>query len=190
MRKLLLLTVLMLCATVAQADNGLFYLGAGVTSSKLTDTTYDPHTDLNNTSWKAFVGVRPFKWVAMEANYIDLGSGSSTLYTNTAISTTHADSSAWAAYAVGFLPIPLPVVEFYGKAGIARWKLNSTLNGVYTYAPLPPFTNTTNSTGTDFAWGIGVQAHISIVGARLEYEQFNVHSNAAKVASLSVFLNL
>jgi opacity protein-like surface antigen len=187
--KLLLLTVLALQATGARAGNGLFYLGAGATSSKLTDDTVSYlHTDLNNTSWKAFVGVRPFKWVAMEADYIDLGSGSNFLPGNS-FSTTHADASAWTAYAVGFLPIPLPVVDFYGKAGIARWKLNSSLSFT-SYIPGNSFADSTSSTGTDFAWGIGVQAHISIVGARLEYEQFNVNSNAAKVASLSVFLNL
>jgi len=78
MRKLMLLTVLMLGARVAQADNGFFYLGAGVTSSSLTDTYNYAPTDLKNTAWKAFAGVRPLKWVAVEANYIDLGSGSAT----------------------------------------------------------------------------------------------------------------
>jgi hypothetical protein len=44
---------------------------------------------------------------------------------------------------------------------------------------------------TDFARGIGVQAHISMFGARLEYENFNVpNTSGAKIASLSVFLNL
>ena len=44
--------------------------------------------------------------------------------------------------------------------------------------------------GWDFAWALGVQAHISSVGARLEYEQFNIpHSNGAKIASLSAFVN-
>jgi hypothetical protein len=75
--KLLLLTVLALHSTGARAGKGLFYLGAGATSNKLTDDTFSyVPTDLNNNSWKAFVGVRPFKWVAMEADYIDLGSGS------------------------------------------------------------------------------------------------------------------
>ena len=36
MRKLMLLPVLMLGATVARADNGFFYLGAGFTHSSLT----------------------------------------------------------------------------------------------------------------------------------------------------------
>jgi hypothetical protein len=48
-----------------------------------------------------------------------------------------------------------------------------------------------STNGTDFAWGIGAQAHINMFGARLEYERFNIsNTNGAKVASLSVFLNL
>jgi hypothetical protein len=47
-----------------------------------------------------------------------------------------------------------------------------------------------STNGTEFAWGIGVQAHISRIGARLEYENFNVpNTSGASVASLSVFLN-
>jgi hypothetical protein len=191
MRKLILLMVLALGATTAQAENGLFYLGAGVTNSSLTENVGGYiHTHLKNNSWKAFAGVRPLKWLAVEADYIDLGSGRGDLFGNEVNSTSHADSSAWAAYAVGFLPVPLPVVDFYGKAGVARWNLNSSISLDYANPPYGPFTTSTSSTGTDFAWGIGVQAHFSIAGVRLEYEGFNVHSNYSQVASLSLFLNL
>ena len=48
-----------------------------------------------------------------------------------------------------------------------------------------------SKSGTDFAWGMGAQAHISMFGARLEYEGFNIpNTSGAKLASLSVFLNL
>jgi hypothetical protein len=188
MRKLVLLMVLALGATVAQAGDGLFYLGAGVTHSSLTTGNY-PQTDLNDTtSWKAFGGVRPLKWLAVELGYIDLGNGSGYTVSNEPV-TTHEDSSAWTAYAVGFLPVPLPMVDFYGKAGVARWKLNSSISYSYLTPPYGPFTTSNSSTGTDFAWGVGVQAHISIIGARLEYEGFQVNGNYAGVASLSVFVN-
>ena len=86
-----------------------------------------------------------------------------------------SDAQAFAAYALGFLPIPVPYLDIYGKVGVARSKLN---------------TNDISSRGTEFAWGVGVQAHVSIVGARLEYEDLKIpNSSGAKVASLSVFLN-
>ena len=45
--------------------------------------------------------------------------------------------------------------------------------------------------GTQFAWGLGAQAHVGNVGARLEYENFNIrNTNGANIVSLGVFLNL
>ena len=131
--------------TAAQADSGLFYLGAGVTDSSLTASNngYIAYgtPDLKNNSWKAFAGVHPLKWLALEADYIDLGSGSTSTLNNESTNTTHADSSAWVAYAIGFLPVPLPVVDFFGKVGVARWKLNSTLtqdfNNLFNTPPPP-----------------------------------------------------
>ena len=185
MRRLMLLTVLALGACAARADNGFFYVGAGVVRNSLSDITdLGGLPDLSNTSWKAFAGVRPLDWLAAELDYVDLGSGSSTTSSSAGNVTAHADGKALAAYAVGFLPIPLPVVDVYGKAGLARWKLNGDVNSL-----VSPGSLSTN--GTEFAWGIGVQAHISMVGARLEYENFNIpNTSGAKITSLSVFLNL
>jgi hypothetical protein len=170
MRRLILLAALALGATAVQAENGVFYLGAGVTNGSLTDTSNGVATDLKN--------------------YIDLGSGSNSPFSNTQIITTHADASAWAAYVVGFLPVSLPVVDFYAKAGFARWKLNSNYTQYDPNFPNSVYTTSSSSTGSDFAWGIGVQARFSIVGVRLEYEGLDVHSNYTQVASLSLFLNL
>ena len=184
MRRLMLLTVLALAASAARAENGFFYLGAGVVRNSLSDITdLGGLPDLSNTSWKAFAGVRPLNWLAAEMDYIDLGSGSSSTSSSAGNVTAHADGKALAAYAVGFLPIPLPVVDIYGKAGLARWKLNGDVNSLVSAGSL-------STNGTEFAWGIGVQAHISMVGARLEYENFNIaNTSGAKITSLSVFLN-
>lgn len=194
MRRLVLLTVLALGTTATQADSGLFYVGAGVTDSSLTWTGSDQPVDLSHTSWKAFAGVRPLNWLAVEADYIDLGSGTSgTIIQDTFTTTTHVNGNVWAAYAVGFLPVPLPWLDFYGKAGVARWKLNVSDIDVTNYFPLPIPTSTSvysNSfSHTDFAWGVGAQAHVKMFGVRLEYEGLRVDSNNASVGSLSVFLN-
>jgi hypothetical protein len=90
-----------------------------------------------------------------------------------------SDAQAFAAYALGFLPLPVPFLDIYGKAGFARSKLYTNESG-----------SATSNHGTEFAWGVGVQAHISIVGARLEYEDLKIpNSSGAKVTSLSVFVN-
>ena len=187
MRKLILLTVLAVGPTAAWAENGLIYLGAGVARNSVTDITDQSGfslPDLKNTSWKAYAGVRPLNWLAAELDYIDLGSASGA---PPPFSYAHISASAYAAYAVGFLPIPLPAVDIFGKVGFSSWKYEE--QATFSDPTAPHWGGTQN--GTTFAWGIGAQAHINIVGARLEYEQFNIpNSSGAKVASLSVFLSL
>jgi hypothetical protein len=185
MRKVLLLTLLALGPTATWAENGLFYLGAGVTSNKLKDIVVQgtAFPDLDKPSWKVFAGFRPISAFAVEADYLDFGSETVEGACNpnpcgcmvACVGVKQADAQAFAAYAVGFLPIPVPFLDIYGKAGLARSKLN---------------TNDTSNHGNGFAWGIGVQAHITIVGARLEYEDLKIpNTSGAKIASLSVFLN-
>ena len=89
---------------------------------------------------EGIAGVRPFKWVAVETDCIDLGSGSQTNLGLVAEYNAHTDGSAFAAFAVAFLPIPLPVVDFYFTENF----FDSTSS-----------TSSTSSTGTDF----GVSAH-------------------------------
>jgi opacity protein-like surface antigen len=187
------LTVLAFVAGVAHAENGFFYLGAGVSHNDVSNINdLGGKADISGASWKAFAGVRPINTFAFEADYMDLGSGNST-YTPSGIGcpsptcnvTAHSDGNAYAGYVVGFLPIPVPIVDVFGKAGAAHWKLNGNVNST-AFAP-----SGFSHTGTDFAWGIGVQAHITMFGARLEYENFNIpNTSGAKIASLSVFLNL
>ena len=193
MRRLMLLTVLALAAGVAHADNGFFYIGAGVSHNDVSNITdLGNQADISGSSWKALIGIRPINMFAVEADYMDLGSGNST-YTPPGIgcpsptcnATAHSDGNAYAGYVVGFLPIPLPIVDIFGKAGAAHWKLNGSVNSTV-FAP-----SGFSHSGTDFAWGIGVQAHVSMFGARLEYENFDIaNTSGAKIASLSVFLNL
>ena len=182
----LLVSALVLRASIAQADEGLFYLGAGVTSNKLNDIQVQgtAFPDLNKTSWKVFAGFRPISAFAVEADYLDLGSATveGACITDCCYGGCRglfqSDAQVFAAYALGFLPIPVPFLDVYGKAGLAHSTLNTTS------------LQATTSHDTGFAWGVGVQAHISMFGARLEYEQFNVpNTSGAKVASLSVFLN-
>ena len=183
MRKLILMTALALGTTAARADNGFWYVGAGVVFSSITGLPSQPGgfgyplPDLNGTSWKVYAGVRPIKWLAGELDYIALGSADG--------SYSHSHGHAAAAYAVGFLPIPLPVVDVFGKIGLARYQLNSSA----IFSARAGFEGYSTD-GTEFAWGIGAQVHMSMVGARLEYERFNVpNTSGARVTSLSVLVS-
>lgn len=203
MRRVLLATVLALGAGAAQADDSPFYVGVGISKNKLSHITNSglSFSDIDKTSWKVLAGFRPISLFAVEAAYMNLGRQSRTFVTpgvgtcaignpNCASVTSHSDAKAFAAFAIGFLPVPMPSLDIYGKAGLARWKLNG--NTTDTALPLPPGNFFAFSTqGTAFAWGAGAQVHVGNIGARLEYENFNIpNTNGAQVISLGVILRL
>jgi hypothetical protein len=181
MRKLLVAIVLALGAGVAQADNGMLYIGAGLTNDNLRDIAAT-NSNLNSTNWKVWAGFRPISLFAVEADYMDLGSQNVT--SSLSASTTHIDYKAFAGYAVGYLPIPVPYLDVFGKVGLARWNSSGGNTVGSSFFSL-------SDNGTEFAWGVGGQVHFGNFGARLEYEDFSIrNTGGANLVSLSVFLNL
>lgn len=184
MRRLLLVIALALGAGTAHADNGMLYVGAGISRDTLSDINNNgvSFTDIENTSWKAFLGVRPISAFAVEADYLDLGSQTSNF-----VSVSHSDAKAFAGYAVGYLPIPIPFLDLFGKAGLARWQLSGSNGMPGPELPLFSF----SQSGTGFAWGLGTQVHVGNFGGRLEYETFSIpNTSGAHLVSLSAYLNL
>jgi opacity protein-like surface antigen len=186
MRRLLLITSLALGATAAaHADDQFFYAGAGISRNQLS-SVYDngvAYSDIDRTSWKALVGFRPISFVAVEADYMDLGSQSSTFFQDRY---AHSDAKSFAAYGVGFLPVPMPYLDLLVKLGLARWTLDGNTSDA-SGAPLFSFSNH----GTSLAWGAGGQIHFGNIGARLEYEHFNItNTNGSGIVSLSALLLL
>jgi OmpA-OmpF porin, OOP family len=164
MRKLLLGSALVLAAGAAHAGDLLgLYAGAGITRAKMEDI-FHTNFNLSNTSWKIYAGMHPVGIpLGMDVDYMDLGSAAAGTFKGVA----HADAKAFAAYAVGYAPIPVPNIDLYAKGGLARWQFN----GSYTQPGL--FSISDN--GTNFAWGLGGQVRfLGRVAVRLEYEHFNV----------------
>ena len=198
---LLALLILGIAAGTARALDGapnLLYVGAGVSNNQVDDITHTgvPFSRINKTSWKAFAGVRPIPYLGAEVNYMDLGNRTDRFLNGTSGvgsgTYSRSDARAWAAYAVGFVPLPpaVPFLDLYGKAGLARWRLS----GASDAGSLPPtssgFYDFTDR-GTSFAWGVGAQAHVGNIGARLEWEHFNIaNTNGARVWSLAAVFSL
>jgi opacity protein-like surface antigen len=165
MRKLLLASALVLAAGAAHADDLLgLYAGAGIMRAKMEDI-FHTNFNLSNTSWKIYAGMRPIGFpLGIDVDYMDLGSAAAGTFKGVA----HADAKAFAAYAVGYAPIPVPNIDLYAKGGLARWQFN----GSYTQ----PSLFSVSDNGTNFAWGVGGQVHfLGRVAVRIEYEHFNVH---------------
>jgi hypothetical protein len=180
MRKVLFAVTLLTGATGAYAQLPDAYVGAGISQARVNDIFHSGHDfDLNNTAWKAFVGVRPIPFLGVEANYMDLGSESRRFgFNGPGSSDGHVNAHAFSAFAVGFFPLPVPWLDVFGKAGAARWTLNGHDNSSLFAL---------DEHGTDFAWGGGAQATFGALGLRLEYEQFNVrNTDGVKAASFDV----
>lgn len=179
MRKVLLLPVLALAAAGSAHAAGILsanvYGGAGIMSSSVQNLR-GTGFNIDNTSFKVLAGAR-FSLLGAELDYYHLGSESRSFYFGGG---ANADARAFAAYAVGYLP--LPILDFYGKLGLDRWQLSgsSTSPGLFQFS----------ENGTKLAWGVGAQAHFGNLMGRLEYERLNMaNTDGARVVSLDVAFN-
>jgi Outer membrane protein beta-barrel domain len=176
-------------AAAALADNPLgAYVGAGVGQSTVGNNNfydygyYGGYHD-HDAAWKAIIGIRPLPIIGAEVEYLDFGNGngnngyygSSYFYQNAS-----SHPKAGILYGVGYLPLPLPFLDVFAKAGVARLKSDIT-TFVYPAGPCaPPYTACTaptafrtDQTDTKFAYGAGVQARFQDFAFRAEYERIN-----------------
>jgi opacity protein-like surface antigen len=167
-------------STAAFADNpGGFYLGAGLGYSTIRsdDPAYGLPGYFNDhqTAWKVIAGVRPVSVLGAEFEYIDFGHPSKD-YGYSGFNYYGLDSHprASALFGVGYLPLPIPLIDVYGKAGVARLETTVT-----TFQGQPcPVTQTCpgtysrqDHTDNRFAYGVGVQSKWWGVSFRAEYER-------------------
>jgi opacity protein-like surface antigen len=187
MRKPLFAMLLGCAVCAAHADN-FVYVGAGVSKARLSDITTSgvEFSDIHNTSWKVLAGFRPISLVAVEADYLELGSQSGTFISNNGSGET--DAKAFAVYGVGFLPNPVPFLDLFGKAGLSRWQLSVDGTRNVPQTGLAQLVSLSKR-GTGFAWGAGAGVHLGNIGARLEYESFNIpNTSGARIISLSAVI--
>jgi hypothetical protein len=175
----------------AGAENLLgFYVGGSLGESTVrSDNTYLPggfgygydpfnHDSTHHFAWKAIAGIRPISIVGAELEYIDFGHPGSdgNYYSYNYGPDTHP--RAIAAFGVGHLPLPMPFLDIFGKAGAARLHTNvngfdgSTcgLNQIY---PQCGSITAQGTWDTRFAYGAGVQSRIWGLSVRAEYERIN-----------------
>jgi OOP family OmpA-OmpF porin len=152
------------------ADNG-FYVGAAVGQANTDADLNIGSFDEDETGYKLLVGVRPLDLVAFEVSYIDFGSPS------TSIGPVRADADVKGAAAFGlvYLPLPLPVVDLYGKVGFAR--LDTKIDS-------GSFRLDRND--TDFAWGVGGQLNFGSLSLRAEYERFKTDAGDPDMISVGL----
>lgn len=146
--------------TTYAADNGI-YLGASVGQSRVNFEESFEGQDLDfeadSTGFKGILGWRFLDWLAVEANYVDLGSGDDKVLGQR----VESDVSGLSLSAVGFLPVG--PVDLFARVGAIDW--DAELSGGGARA---------EGDGTDLAYGIGAQFRVWSLSLRAEYERFDV----------------
>jgi outer membrane protein with beta-barrel domain len=188
-------------SAVAWADNPLgAYVGAGVGTSNVGrnddyDYGYYGGYHDNDVAWKAIVGVRPIPFAGAEAEWLDFGSGNGHdgYYGNNYFySNASSHPKAALLYGVGYLPLPLPFLDVYGKAGVARLQTDITTYAYSSgYCPPPysacssPIAYRTDQWDWKFAWGAGVQFKWQDLAFRAEYERIDSQFGDPAAATVS-----
>jgi hypothetical protein len=166
-------TCSLLSLPALSADNGI-YLGASVGQSSVQ---YDDNIggqnlnfDASATGFKAIAGWRFLDWVAVEANYVDLGSGDD----NVLGERIESDVNGVSLSAVGFVPIG--PVDLFARVGAVNW--NADLAA-------PNLGVSSSEDGTDLTYGVGAQFRVWSLSIRGEYEVFDI-SDADTVDMFSI----
>jgi hypothetical protein len=171
-------------STAALADNPVgFYLGAGAGYSTIRSD--DPAYGLpgyyndHQTAWKVIAGVRPIPLIGVEGEYIDFGQPDTHHdHFDTNYYGTDSHPRAGMLFAVGYLPLPVPFFDVFGKAGVARLQTDVTTVVTTCAPPLTCVPQTTtsyrhNETDNRFAYGVGLQSKAWGVAFRAEYERIS-----------------
>jgi hypothetical protein len=145
------LSIAAIAPQAAAADNG-FYIGAGI-----TQTTFDIDDigsgELDDNSFKIIAGFRPLDWLAVEANYIDLGG----------VSEDGFDLDTSAITVSALLLKEFAVIDIYARLGMANWRADASVEDL----------GSIDDDGWEPTYGVGIGAHFGSLGLRAEYEMFS-----------------
>ncbi|HWG30853.1 MAG TPA: outer membrane beta-barrel protein [Steroidobacteraceae bacterium] len=155
--------------------------------------------DRHHTGWKVFAGVRPISLLGAELEYIDFGHRGVATASHGLPLQADVSMRAPAVFAVGYLPLPVPLLDVFGKVGAAalHTELNATNVGHYACASSTapcsalawlPATQHIDRTVTDLAYGAGVRVALkpSALAVQLEYERVSQRGGDPDLLSLGV----
>ena len=185
-----------LAQRVYAADDPLgLYVGAALGQSEVrVDASVfggPPGFDAHRDAWKLLVGLRPISLLGAELDYMDFGHARFAGPPNSLGSALRADThpKATTLFGIIYAPIPVPLLDVYAKAGIAR--LETSLNA-NSYCAVPPCVVTAvaplalNRTDARFAYGAGVQFRFAAFAGRLEYERINASTGDPDLTSIGI----
>jgi opacity protein-like surface antigen len=179
---------IVLSATTARAADLLgLYVGGSLGKADVR-SSYLLTFAGTDAGWKAFVGARPISFAGIEVAYTDFGHATAPLPTPSLEEGLTSDNSRQQAatiLGVGYLPLPVPFLDLYGKVGVARLDTQQQIEGFGFINP-PHFTIMHTQWSTDFTYGAGVQAKFGQLALRAEYERINASGGDPTLLSLGI----
>jgi opacity protein-like surface antigen len=184
---------LALASQSVRAEDPLgFYLGGAIGQANVrldqsvsaTATSFDEH----HSGWKAMIGVRPISVVGAELEYIDFGKPNTTNTSATGTTQTEAQSKAAALFGMVYLPLPVPFLDVFGKAGYARLQTTADVVGVQCVVGAPNCGTlfALNRTDARLAYGAGAQLKFASIAIRAEYERIHASTGDPDMLSLGL----
>jgi opacity protein-like surface antigen len=164
---------------VAFADPLDIYAGASVGQStvKADPLAFNQH----DTGWKVLVGIRPLALLGAEIAYTDFGHSNYSQGVPGGLNeSVHASSTE--ALGIVYLPLPVPRLDVYGKAGVARLNYRaSSSSGCLACV----FFNA-DYTATRVAYGAGAQLKFDRLAVRVEYERISASNGDPSLLSVGL----
>lgn len=158
-------------AAWAGGETGL-YLGASVGSSGIEATDGSVKYD-NADTYKVFggynFGIIPLINLAIEGSYVDFGNAVGSISGNR----TEASVTGWDLF--GLVGVNMGPISLFGKVGTISWDAESSY-----------LSQKASDSGTDPAYGLGLQLQISSFAIRAEYELFTLDKVDIGFASAGV----
>jgi len=167
------------CTGLARADDDPlgFYVGGAVGLAQVRSDQFSLSFDQGLAGWKVLAGIRPISVLGAEVEYVDFGHPHTTFDGGTVNADVKA--SAEGLYGLVYLPISLPALDFYAKAGVAR--LQTSTNAVF-----PENNFATSSSNEHGAFGAGARVKFGQVSVGLEYERVAATDGSQDLYSLGL----
>jgi hypothetical protein len=165
-----LATALWFSMPAAQADDTGFYVAGSLGASHVQYDASTFYASTDSVGYQVAAGFRPLPVVSGEFDY--------TGFARSFKGINYADTYGVGLFALGYLPIP--VVQVYGKVGLVDWRTSA-------HSPDLSF----HRTGADVAYGAGLGTSWGRLGARLEFESFDVaHASSMEFTSIGLVWSL
>jgi opacity protein-like surface antigen len=181
----------------AMADDGGFYVGAGVGQASVEVDIDEGISDFDgsDTGFKVLGGYKFGKYVGLELEYIDGGeaddSWRSEDVTVSRASTSFSEEvrveigfTGWNASVLGAFPIG-ERFDVFAKIGAIMWDADFAADYLVDGSVVD--SESASDDGTDFSWGVGGSWYfLENFGARIEYQDFDIEDADATLISASV----